>query len=445
MQLNIPLVFDTLDEFDNNNNELDTYMKKEHENIYNKLMLEQIDKDNIKMYIDFLKNKCNIVINNTINPTVGIGSVAVEVTNIPLSVPFVKSRGPRGVAIGTAASKGVKEQKAVAQVTTINLNEVILTHNNFRELLKYDKVNLIFLKKNIKRLSLGGISGNKLELFNKLFSHFYYFNYIVKIQALFRGYLNRKLFKLQSLNNKKKCTNTMDFITLEDTNTIPNDYFYSYSIKHSNQNNEQYEDVYGFNITSIYINLIKKKDIKNPFTRVLFPDFVKKEVEEFVRLSKVLNKKLNLVMEDDTKNLSIEKKMNFQALELFQSINELNNYSDAKWFLQLSKSNTFRFIKELHDIWEYRAGLSHETKCEYYPPNGDLFSNININIKNFNSEPDIIKMKSKIISILSKFINADTSLENKKTNAMFILSALTLVCPVAAEAMPHYYFGVLYN
>ena len=70
----------------------------------------------------------------------------------------------------------------------------------------------------------------KDELLNKIYVYFHYTYNTIKIQKIYRGYLQRRLIKLQGpgLKNRNNCTNSTDFITLENITEIPTEYFYSY-------------------------------------------------------------------------------------------------------------------------------------------------------------------------------------------------------------------------
>ena len=46
-----------------------------------------------------------------------------------------------------------------------------------------------------------------------------------------------------------------------------------------------------------------------------------------------------------------------KCLELFQYMDELGNYTDCKWFTSLNRTQLIKFVRELMDIWEYRAQL----------------------------------------------------------------------------------------
>ena len=51
---------------------------------------------------------------------------------------------------------------------------------------------------------------------------------------------------------------------------------------------------------------------------------------------------------------------------LFQYINELGNYADSNWFHNLSKTYDVLFIREVYDIWHYRAQLTQEAMRELF-------------------------------------------------------------------------------
>ena len=129
-------------------------------------------------------------------------------------------------------------------------------------------------------------------------------------------------------------------------------------------------------------------------------------------------------------------------LTICQEIDLLGNYTDINWFINLSNNKIVTFIRELYDIWNYRANLSNETQRLICPPNGRPFSNININTLNGISENSL---KRKLIRIIKKFIYSSNSIEQRKLGAVYVLSALTLVNVNAAVAMPWLYESVMHN
>ena len=99
-------------------------------------------------------------------------------------------------------------------------------------------------------------------------------------------------------------------------------------------------------------------------------------------------------------------------------------------------------LRELFDIWNYRANLSQSTQRQICPPNGCPFLHININTLNQLSEENI---KKKFIKIIKKFIYSSSNIEQRKLGAVYVLSALTLVNVQAASAMPWLYESVMHQ
>ena len=74
--------------------------------------------------------------------------------------------------------------------------------------------------------------------------------------------------------------------------------------------------------------------------------------------------------------MSNKKSIELRTLTLFQNIDALGNYSNAQWFLNLGKPQMIKMIRELIDIWSYRAPLSMETKKAICPPTGNPFTRL---------------------------------------------------------------------
>ena len=66
---------------------------------------------------------------------------------------------------------------------------------------------------------------------------------------------------------------------------------------------------------------------------------------------------MNKIKNDDDK-ISPQKKLEMRILALFQKIDELGNYTNFTWFTALSRSQMVKYIRELADIWSYRAEIT---------------------------------------------------------------------------------------
>ena len=129
-----------------------------------------------------------------------------------------------------------------------------------------------------------------------------------------------------------------------------------------------------------------------------------------------------------------KKSVELKALALFQNIDSLGNYSSPEWFLSLNRGSIIKMLRELSDIWNYRAQLSIEVKQKICPPSGDPFRNFNLSY--INNENEILKVKKMVLDILEKFVNNGVDRDSKTLGAYYVLGALTLVNESAASALP---------
>ena len=147
-------------------------------------------------------------------------------------------------------------------------------------------------------------------------------------------------------------------------------------------------------------------------------------------------------IKDDAKSVSNEKAIELKAIALFQNIDALGNYSNANWFLSLNRIQIIKFIRDLIDIWNYRAQLTAETKRNICPPNGDPFRSLSVQY--INTEPNLWNIKKVVLEVLDKMVNSGTDKDSKTLGAYYVLGALTLVNNEAATSLPWLFQSVNY-
>jgi len=328
--------------------------------------------------------------------------------------------------------KNKKISKSVLKISDDNI--VLPTIQTYDIVLKYN-YNINQLKIFAKQYKLKS-SGNKKELTDRIYNFLYLSFYITKIQKIFRGFIAKKYITLHgpAYQNRKLCTNNCDFVTMELLEDISLEQFISYK--------DIDGFIYGFDIGSLYNMITKHQDIKNPYNRNDMPPFVFQNIKNMIRLSKLLNINVNLAFEDDTKNVSNEKNIELRALSLFQHIDSLGNYSNPQWFLSLTKIQLIKFMRELIDIWDYRAQLSLEVKYNICPPTGDPFRSINIYY--LQSEQNINSIRNIMLEVLEKVVHSGIDRDSKSLGAYYVLGALTLVNNSAANALPWLFQSVNY-
>ena len=279
------------------------------------------------------------------------------------------------------------------------------------------------------------VSGNKSQLINRMYNFLKYSHYISIAQKHVRGWLRRKYFQLNGIQYRKECVNKTDFLTLKNINKIPYYQFYCYK--------DEEGFVYGFNIKSIY-NLMIKSDgnLKNPYTRLELPKNIIKKIRHFIQLSHTLKEPIIITLKDNDENMSHKKRIALKTLSIFHRIDTFGHITDTSWFLTLERPHLIRFIRELQDIWEYRANLLDHIKRQICPPNGHPFHGINIaSLIQKNKET----LQRNILYIMENLISKGINTDSRSLGAFYILSALTLVSHSAAVALPWLYESVVQN
>lgn len=326
-------------------------------------------------------------------------------------------------------------------IEKIKDDDIIIPNiNNYSILLHYN-YNVNQLKIFTKEYKLK-TTGNKQQLLLRIFTYLYLSSFIVKLQKYVRGKLLRKYNELHGPGFIKRdlCVNTEDFVSLQSIKSIDFHQFITFK--------DTDGFVYGCDIASLYtlIHQTIGKPYVNPYNRSIIPNSIYNNIKRIIKLSVILNKKVKLFLEDEVDEtippLPIKKQLELKSLALFQSIDSLGNYSNPDWFLSLNKEGLMKFMRELIDIWNYRAQLSLIVRRQICPPNGDPF--YNLNVSEIYSLQDLDKIKLKILEPLEKMVYNGIDTGSKSLGAIYVLSALTLVNTNAAESLPWLYQSVNY-
>lgn len=337
--------------------------------------------------------------------------------------------------LNTIYDKCEKTIPYVKYAKKVNDDECLVVPNvKDYELLVTNNYNQKQLKHFAKEYKLK-VSGNKKQLIERLFSYLKLSSIIVTIQKSFRGFLQRKynFFHGPAYMKRELCTNDSDFLTGDELSLIPFEQFISFK--------DDDNFIYGFDIVSLHNLIIKSgKNVKNPYNRNTISAKVITNIKTLIRLSKVLKIKINTDIQDISQDITSKKCFELRILDLFQNIDALGNYSNPQWFIDLNRPRLIRFIRELSDIWDYRAQLTNETKKLVCPPYGTPFRNINGNV--FNNESTLDSMRKIILDVLEKMVNSGVDSDSRSLGAYYVLAALTLVNENAANALPWLFHSV---
>ena len=387
----------------------------------------------IKLIIIYLKNSSKrfsyIIYNTMINGKL-LKVAFIKKNNIVITVLPVDDYMNM---IHAECEKTIPDIKNLKKITnddlvipTINTYDIILNHNFSVQQLKT-------IAKNYKLK----MSGTKKELVSRIYIFLKLSSVIIKIQKLYRGNLQRKCVVLHgpAYINRSLCTNDSDFLTGDEVKDLKCSQFFSYK--------DVDGFIYGFDIISLYNLIIKSEGVvKNPYNRNNISNKVIQNIRSLIRISKMLKIKIDIDIQDVSSELSTQKNAELRILDLFQNINALGNYSEPIWFSSLNKFQIIRLLRDLTDIWSYRAQLSPETKRTICPPDGNPFRNINYTY--LHNEPSEEKVKQFALDILERFVNTGIDRDNKSLGAYYVLGALTLINENAAVSLPWLYQSVSY-
>ena len=313
------------------------------------------------------------------------------------------------------------------------LNIYKLSHNADynKQLLKYKKNQLVELLK----LYNVDIKGNKDKLIQNIKEIVHYFSpyikhnkSIIKIQRWTRLQFIKKIVRLRGPveKNIRSSVNHCDFLTFESLEDIPYCYLYTYIDSDTNVN-------YFFDIRSIY-NLLSSSKL-NPYDR---KPFSQKNINnarslyKLLHLFNILETKYNPVDEQ----LTLEQQLKNEVIDIFLLIDNLDQYTNPNWFLDLNLRQLKKFYIELEDIWNYRLSLTKEVKRKIVPPNGKVFEIKPITLNTFQSKPKVMKECIKVMKLL---ITSSEDKCDRINGAIYILFSLVLVSSCAANALPIYY------
>ena len=303
-------------------------------------------------------------------------------------------------------------------------------------------------------------SGTKLELTQRLYNFLKQTYFISRIQRNFKHFLSRKYSKLcgPGYLHTSICVNDTDFYTFDKISNIKPMELFTYL--------DTDNKIYGFHIASIFHLIITSyPTITNPYNRNIISSSVIKNVYEKLIYGSLLGFRVSVKLDDDDNGddinnnsgsstnasnnsghpaISREKQEELFVVDLFQHINTLGNYSDSEWFIALQREDLIRFIRNIYDIWYYRANLSQEMKERISPPHGNPFilrnAHVNLSVISILTTAEI---RTICISVIERMVCRGVSREDQCLGAFYVLATLTIVNQDARNALPWLYEAVL--
>ncbi len=240
---------------------------------------------------------------------------------------------------------------------------------------------------------------------------------LIKAQATIRRWLIRR---------RAKCANKTDIITMDTIYEIPGKYFYIFHDKKG-------KNWYGYDIrvfTRILYDPLNPKHVpKCPYTHREL------EHDDIIMVEAYIEKmrKRGVSFEIERPRMSKEKEIELKCIDIFSKMDHLDNYTNHRWFMDLSQAQLIKFYNIGRDIWGYRLNMSSAAKLNILS-DGRAFE---IKDDYLKSLPSKVALQNMVLNEVNRFVTEGKNREEKKLGAMLMLTALVEVSSAAAQAMPH--------
>lgn len=247
----------------------------------------------------------------------------------------------------------------------------------------------------------------------------------VKIQALFKAWLFRKYNKMRgpALFNRRLCVNDTDVYLLDDITTIyPSDFFSMHDADGF---------IYGFHIETIYKHIDMNKDkliINNPYNQnpISASNIRNITTLHAYCLKRGFTHKIDNEIPDE-KIYAVRNK----TVSIFQKMDQLNNYTNIDWFMDLSHNNLFRLLYNVKDLYEYRMNLDGARKTELMPE-GRIFNKPRFIYKQMSFE----RLQHEILDEFDVLVSFSSNRDDRYLGCLIILTGLVDICPNCALEYP---------
>lgn len=338
------------------------------------------------------------------------------------------------------------------------------------------------------------VSGTKSVLIGRLTNFFTNTNAAIIAQKYIRRHFVMRWVKVHgpAFRNTATCVNQTDFVSMDPISQLDQRYLYSYK--------DDKNFVYAFDISSLIQLLRENSVLTNPYTRepitkpqhndiifmynmsrCLFDDF-NRENPPYMNIrplikrggsSQLINYIMNEMRNSNTPEpntissyanyrptvypSSLLNPNNYARLnqinnirrqtldtrvrDVFIEIDRLGNYTTQEWFNNLSHIEFAHLYRFLFNIWNFRAGISSETKlliCPFHSPFDGIFPT---EIR--HDELSIQEIKTACLIVFENMIYSGVDDEYRKLGTFHALSALTIVSRSARASMPWLYESVV--
>lgn len=249
----------------------------------------------------------------------------------------------------------------------------------------------------------------------------------ITIQSAFRGWMVRKSNSLRGpgYKNVALCNNTEDIYLLESLAEIhPDDLFTMKDVDGF---------IYGFHIESVHKYVFGCRAnggaaITNPYNKSIISNDIVKTIDNLYRLCCIrgVQNKIQNVLPTDQKFVFRNK-----VITVFQKMDELNNYTDINWFMNLTNLELIRLVYLIKDLFDYRMELSVLKKSKIVRM-GTVFYKDSHHYKHVSFS----HLRNEIIDELNRLVSEGETRDDRYLGSLIILSGLVELDENCATAYP---------
>jgi len=285
-------------------------------------------------------------------------------------------------------------------------------------------------------------TGNKGVLRQRLHAHLVRSWHATRIQAVYRGHLFRRYLRTKGLLTPARPNNTTndeELETLEPVSGIPLDRLYVIS------NAGGMPTVYDVDVLRKLLRTQREREKTpyDPYTNVPFAQGDLERLQEEGRLKGLLGRggvKAGSVAGGSVTDIQPAVVINPEAVAanmfrlriigLCSQLDSLGHITNPSWFFDLGTEGWRRLCVELSDIWGYRAQLSQDIKAR-------VAGDFRVPIPSRTISNAVIRHRA--LNQAERMVYRGVDRDSKMLGANYLLIALTLVSPEAAEALPWLY------
>ena len=277
------------------------------------------------------------------------------------------------------------------------------------------------------------VSGNKDELQSRVHDHLRLSVPAVCVQGAVRRWLIQSCARMRgpAFARPALAVNDTDFYSMAACTEIPVAQFFS--------TEDSGGKVYAFDVLSLCTLFSHAgRAARNPYNRQPFKEGTLASVKRLCRRARAIGHRVATRVAPTRPMVSFTS----QVETLCHDIYLLGHYPVADWFVRLRHQDAVRFLREMGEVWAYRAGMPRSVREAIAPPDGNPFRGVRM--LGLSHRP-FSEVRRDMVAVAGRMVRTGRAESDRQQGALVVLLALTLASPAAAAAMPALHASAMYE